>query len=83
MGQRPPKPTEKDIAAARAKYEADVRNGRRVPLPDCGQLRDSDGAWRPAVGPGYEIVTPRRAPAERRAKGVNFSPLDYGRRPSR
>jgi hypothetical protein len=71
MGQRPKPPTEKQMAAARKKYLEDVEAGRRIPLPDLGQVRDADGAWRPVAGEGPEVITPHREPVERpKAKGV-------------
>ena len=83
MGQRPKPPTAAERERAREQYDADVAAGRRIPLPDLGAIRPADGAWRPAAGEGFEIVT-RSRPTERRpALNVNFNPLAlrYGRRP--
>jgi hypothetical protein len=63
VGQRAPKPTGKQIAAARAKYAADVAAGRRIPLPYLGQIRWDIGGWQPVAGEGFEIVAPRRREA--------------------
>jgi hypothetical protein len=58
------------------KSAEDVAAGRRIPLPNCGQVRSAVGGdWRPVAGEGHAIVVPRRAPAERKAKGVGFDPF--------